>query len=96
MLELQSLRVPYGVGRKCKEFGMFLLQDHDGSHIEQLYRARGFKAMYSILRMWLAGTGLPVTWKFLIQALRHSGNHMLANNIQAIKGTYGSFRVTLR
>ena len=92
--ELQCLKVPYAVGRKCEEFGIFLLQDRDGLHMERIekhFYSRGFKAVYGILREWLGGTGLPRTWKSLIQALRHCGSYTLANEIQAIKGAFQYF-----
>ena len=89
MHEIQHFGVPYQIGRNIMEFGIFLLQDYDGIHMEKIRRhffIRGFKATYPILKMWLAGEGRPVTWKSLIEALRYCGNNTLADEIQAIKG----------
>ena len=34
-----------------------------------------------ILKKWLQGTGMPVTWQSLITSLENSAHHMLASTI---------------
>ena len=43
--------------------------------------------MQRILREWLEGKGLPVTWETLIKTLRDTGLNELADKIQAAKST---------
>ena len=43
------------------------------------------KVVMSILREWVQGKGLPVTWESLIQSLRDSGLSTLADEIATAK-----------
>ena len=69
-------------------FGVLLLNDKMGNRvniIEDECRGKPERIVMSILQGWLAGKGLPVTWKSLIKTLRDTDLSVLAEQIEATK-----------
>lgn len=86
---LGHFNLPQFVGSKWKAFGVLLLDDEVGSHIdeiEQICRGRPENAVKEVLNKWLDGYGRDVTWPILIETLRESNLPLLADHIR-IKGT---------
>ena len=86
--ELIRLQVPQQVGNSYSMFGIILLNDQKGSRLQALKKAclgDPEDTMLSILREWLQGKGLPVTWESLFQTLRYINLSVLADQIQASK-----------
>ena len=79
--ELLRLRIPERIGHNYMPFGVFLLQDDHGSmmaNIEHENNTNPQKIIHQILRMWLQGRGVPVTWSSLIRVLRDCELNTLA------------------
>ena len=88
MPKLIDLEIPEGVGDKYYKFGIKLLADKTGSQmgiIESDCREKVEKILQRILREWLEGKGLPVTWESLIQTLRDIRLSVLADKIETSK-----------
>ena len=88
--ELLRLRIPQKIGPNYVDFGIFLLQDYNGSairSIEEDSHRRPERVILRILQNWLEGKGQPVTWRSLIEVLRECGLNILAFEIEkTIKG----------
>ena len=83
--KLLQFKVPQKVGTRYSDFGIFLLNDEDGSIIQTI-EADCQRQCHSIVRKiltnWLRGVGKPVTWKELIETLRDCDLNELADTIQ--------------
>ena len=85
----KRINIPQEIGVKYRDFGLLLLEDHNGARI----RAIALKHMndaneinIEIIEEWVAGKGKhPVTWKTLIQVLYDIELSTLAGEIEAIK-----------
>ena len=83
--KLLQFKVPQKVGIRYSDFGIFLLNDEDGSQIQILENdclGKCERIVRNILSDWLQGKGKPVTWKELIKTLRDCDLKELANTIQ--------------
>ena len=82
---LVELRVPEQVSTKFRKFGTLLLKDGTGAHVDNIEEGlRGMPERINteILKDWLRGKGLPVTWGSLLHTLRACELNELANKIQ--------------
>ena len=82
--ELLRLKVPQQVGANYSTFGIFLLHDETGAHIDALEvecHGRPDRIVVRILRDWLEGRGLPVSWEVLVQTLRDTELTVFADQI---------------
>ena len=85
----RRINIPQEIGVKYRDFGLFLLEDHNGARI----RALAHKHMNDaneinteIIEEWVAGKGKhPVTWKTLTEVLCDIELGMLAEEIEAVK-----------
>ena len=71
--KLLQFQVPRKVGPKYYDFGIILLNDEDGTHLNCIEFDCGRdceKIVRTILSTWLEGDGKPVTWSALIETLR--------------------------
>ena len=83
------INIPQEIGVKYREFGLLLLEDHNGARI----RALAHKHMndtneinIEIIEEWVAGKGIhPISWNTLTEVLRDSELSTLAEEIEAIK-----------
>ena len=85
--ELLRLNVPQRVGANYQGFGVLLLNDTDGSKVEILehqHRGNPIQITMGILREWLVGRGLSVSWQTLIQTLRNVNLNVLADDVAAV------------
>ena len=83
--ELVCLEIPQHVGPRYLEFGVLLLNDDTGSHVRSLESEclrDSKRIVVKILEGWLKGEGVPVTWKSLIEVLRHIKLSVLADQIE--------------
>ena len=85
----RRINIPQEIGVNYRDFGLLLLEDHNGARI----RALALKHMndaneinIEIIEEWVAGKGKhPVTWKTLTEVLRDIELTILAEEIEAIK-----------
>ena len=66
-------------------FGTLLLQDEYGSKMENITencRGNPEKITMQVLREWLAGKGVEVSWEGLISTLRKSKLQLMADQVQ--------------
>ena len=82
--QLVQFRIPQRVGAKYSNFGILLLNDTHGSRVD------GFKIQClgnpediarEILKEWLLGRGLELTWETLLKTLRDSDLSALADEV---------------
>ena len=82
---LYNLKVHENVGIHYHIFGTILLNDEDGSLLETIQDDCHYKCERincKILRDWVRGKGIPVTWRVLIETLRTCSLNELADKIQ--------------
>ena len=81
--------MPQEIGTKYHDFGVFLLEDHNGARIHTLahkHNNDSIEINIAIIEEWVAGKGKhPVTWKTLTQVLRDIELSTLAEEIEASK-----------
>ena len=85
MPELLRLKIPQGVGGNCYTFGIFLLNDETGGKVDAFkreYHGDTESVVRRILREWLEGKGVPVTWGSLIKTLQDVELLAMAYQIQ--------------
>ena len=83
--ELLQLEIPLRVRDKYESFGVFLLNDVTGDKVAIIKdRCHGDpeKITYEILREWVRGRGITVSWESLIETLRKCKLSMLAGQIE--------------
>lgn len=76
--------IPLRIGKAYWQFGVLLLQDDTGNIIETIeYESQKNTEMINlrILKKWINGRGLPVTWDTLIEVLHDIELHELADKI---------------
>ena len=81
------LNVPVRIGQKYWYFGILLLQDSTGNIVEALEHENQKNAEMinlKILKKWINGIGLPVSWDVLIQVLHDIEHHQLADEMEEI------------
>ena len=75
---------------KYREFGLLLLEDHNGARIRALAHKHlndANEINIEIIEEWVAGKGIhPVTWKTLTEVLRDIELNMIAEEIETTKG----------
>lgn len=84
--ELLLLRVPQEVGANYFTFGIFLLRDKSGSHVDMIVdecHGKPEKVTCRILQEWILGKGIPVTWESLVETLRIIELSVFADKIAA-------------
>ena len=77
--------LPLRVGDKFETFGVLLLDDETGDKmavIKEDCRGKTEKVIMEVLREWLAGKGVEVSWESLIATLRKSKLKLMADQIQ--------------
>ena len=82
---LLRLRIPQEVGDNYCTFGIFLLNDQTGGKVDtfrEQYHGNAEGVVRRILREWLEGKGLPVTWDSLINVLKDTNLLTMAHRIQ--------------
>ena len=85
MPQLLEMDLPSRVGPKINIFGTYILQDDHGNEIANIrggHQGRPEEMAMEVLRKWLAGTGVEVSWESLIITLRKSKLQLMANQIQ--------------
>ena len=78
------MKLPSRVGSKLQTFSTLLLQDEFGdivANIGEDCRGKTEKVM-EVLREWLAGKGVEVSWESLIATLRDCELSLTADQIQ--------------
>ena len=84
-LQLVNIDLPSRIGPKIKVFGTLLLQDKHGDkmvNIRKSFRGDPEDMGMEVLREWLAGKGVEVTWESLMATLKKSKLHLMAEQIQ--------------
>ena len=82
--KLLDLKVPVRVRDKYEEFGIILLQDRTGDEVAVIKndcRGEAEKITLQILKKWMEGDGMSVTWESLVIALRKC-DLLLADQIE--------------
>jgi len=86
----RRINIPQEIGVKYYQFGLLLLEDHNGARIHALalkHRNDIHEINIEIIEEWVAGKGKhPVTWKTLVEVLRYIELRTLAEEIETIKG----------
>ena len=85
LIQLQDIDLPSRVGPKIKPFGTYLLRDNLGdkmANITESCRENPEKMAMEVLRRWLQGKGVEVSWESLIATLRKSKLKLMADQIQ--------------
>ena len=87
----RRINIPQEIGVKYRDFGLLLLEDHNGARICALAHKHNNDANeinIEIIEEWVTGKGKqPVTWKILTEVLRDIELSTLAEEIEAIKGS---------
>ena len=85
----RTINISREIGTKYSQFGIFLLNDHNGTSVHNLeheYRANAEQINTEILREWATGRGRkPVSWETLTTVLRDIELGALASEIEVIK-----------
>ena len=85
LLQLLKMDFPSRVGPKINLFGSFLLKDTLGSkmaNITENCQGRPADMAMEVLREWLAGKGVEVSWYNLIATLKKSKLPLTAKQIE--------------
>ena len=83
--ELIKMKLPSRVGPKLQTFSTLLLQDEFGDVVPNIVedcRGKTEKVTMEVLREWLAGKGVEVSWESLIATLRDCELSLMATQIQ--------------
>ena len=87
----KRINIPQEIGVQYRDFGLFLLEDHNGTRIRALahkHNNDSNEINIEIIEEWVAGKGKhPVTWKTLTEVLRDVELSTLAEVIEAIKSS---------
>ena len=85
----RRINIPQEIGVQYRDFGLFLLEDHNGARIRALahkHRDDANEINIEIIEGWVTGKGKhPITWKTLTQVLHDIDLRTLAQEIEAIK-----------
>jgi hypothetical protein len=85
MPQFIKIKLPSRVGPKVSAFGTILLKDDLGNkmaNIRKSFRDDPVEMAMEVLREWLAGKGVEVSWESLIATLRKSKLKLMADQIQ--------------
>ena len=85
MPQFIKVKLPSRVGPKVTAFGTILLQDDLGNKMEIIrgnHQGRQEDMTVEVLREWLAGKGMEVSWESLIATLRDCELSLMADQIQ--------------
>ena len=85
MPELLQLNLPLQVRDKYEMFGTFLLNDDMGDTMavkREKFMRDPERITMEVLREWLAGKGVEVSWESLIATLKNSNLLYLAAQVQ--------------
>ena len=81
----ETMNIMQRIGTQYIDFGIILLNDKDGSIVDQIttqYQLNAVNITREILKRWIRGEGKqPVTWKTLTDALTAIGLTELAKSI---------------
>ena len=83
----RSINIPSMIGQNYWKFGILLLQDDTGNMVETLeHECQKNAEMINlkILKKWINGIGLPVSWDVLIEVLHDIELHQLANEMYGL------------
>lgn len=83
--QLLKIDLPSRVAPEINAFGTFLLQDNLGDKmavIKKRVQEDPEEMAMEVLREWLAGKGVEVSWDSLISTLRNSKLPLMAQQIQ--------------
>ena len=86
LTELLELNIPFHVADNYELFGSFLLQDDTGHKVDIIKhdcRGAAENITTTILKKWLQGGGMSVTWDSLVEALNKCKASYLASQIDA-------------
>ena len=82
----ETIHIMQRVGTQYTDLGLILLNDEDGSIVEQItseYQLNAVNITREILKRWIRGEGKqPVTWKTLTDTLAAIGLTELVKSIQ--------------
>ena len=84
-LQLVDIGLPSRIGPKIEVFGTLLLQDKHGDkmvNIRKSFRGDPEDMGMEVVREWLVGKGVEVSWESLMATLRKSKLHLMAEQIQ--------------
>ena len=84
----KTINIIKEIGNEYKWFGISLLQDSSGQSVKNIKSKHSDPSQINteILEEWLAGKGKqPVTWATLVQVLRDTELHTLADVISTVK-----------
>ncbi|CAI8007094.1 hypothetical protein GBAR_LOCUS5037 [Geodia barretti] len=85
MPQFIKIKLPSRVGPKVTAFGTILLKDDLGNkmaNIKKSARDDPVEMVMEVLREWLAGKGVEVSWESLIATLRDCELSLMAYQIQ--------------
>ena len=85
MPQFIKMKLPSRVGPKLQTFSTLLLQDEFGDIVANIVedcRGKTEKVIMEVLREWLAGKGVEVSWESLIATLRDCELSLMADQIQ--------------
>ena len=77
--------LPTQVGGRFNEFGTLLLRDNRGAKMAIIFdscQGRPERMTLEVLRQWLVGKGVEVSWESLISTLNKSKLPLMASQIQ--------------
>ena len=83
--QLLEMELPLRVRDKFETFGVLLLEDDSGDKMavmREKFRGDPEKITMEVLREWLAGKGVEVSWDSLIATLKKSKLQLMAKQIQ--------------
>ena len=83
--QLLTMDFPLRVGDRFETFGVLLLDDETGDKMaimREKFMRDPERVTMEVLREWLAGKGVEVSWESLIATLRKSKLKLMADQIQ--------------
>lgn len=85
LTQLLDIDFPSRVGPKIEVFGTYILQDEYGNKIANImesFHHNPEKVAMEVLRQWLEGKGVEVSWECLVLTLMKSKLSFLADQIK--------------
>ena len=85
MPQLLKMKLPVRVAPQVYVFGTILLEDKIGNKMEIIrgnHQGRPEEMAMEVLREWLAGKGVEVSWENLISTLRDCELSLMASQIR--------------
>lgn len=85
----RRINIPQEIGTKYCQFGIHLLNDHNGTRVKNIEHSchkESERINLNIIQEWVAGKGKkPVNWKTLTEVLHDIELCALASEIEAVK-----------